>query len=109
MDKMQNLNEMANVVFGTNNFDGLLSKGVQTFFLNGENFFLAEVWTGVHSGGNGKTWMKASILHWGYEVETPYRLVQTEDGWRKAVWDDHFEAWMPDWNTPVEVDEDEDI
>lgn len=103
MDKMMDL------VFGTNNFDGLLAKGVQTFFLNGKNFFLAEVWTGVHSGGNGKTWMRASVLHWGYEVEIPYRLVQTEDGWRKAFWDERFEAWMPDWQTPVEVDEDEDI
>jgi hypothetical protein len=50
--------------------------------------------------------MKASILHWGSDVETPYRLVETEDGWRKATWDDHFEAWMPDWQTPVNPDED---
>ena len=91
------MDEMMNLVFGTNNFNGLLSKGVQNFYLDGKNFFLAEVWMGVHSGGNGKVWMEASILHWGDGIEKPYREVKTEDGWRKAFWNEHFEAWMPEW------------
>ena len=93
------------VAFGTNNFDGLLSKGVQTFFLDGRTFTLAEVWVGIHESGTGKMWMETDYLHWGGEIEIPFRLVKTEAGWRKAEWNDHFGAWMPDWNTPVKVDE----
>ena len=96
MDKMMDL------VFGTNNFNGLLSKGVQNFFLNGKSFTLAEVWMGVHSGGNGKVWMESSVLHWGSDVEVPYRVIKAEEGYFVAYWDDHFEAWMPDWSRPVE-------
>ena len=104
-------NKMMDLVFGTNNFNGLLSKGVQNFFLNGKNFTLAEVWVGVHSGGNGKVWMECSVLHWGEGIETPYRLVKTEDGVLKAEWSDKWEAWMPDYQhrpTPKELGEEYD-
>ena len=37
------------------------------------------------------------------------RLAEQECKHPKAFWDERFEAWMPDWQTPVEVDEDEDI
>ena len=89
-------------VFGTNMENGLLAKGVQDFFLNGESFTLATVFVGYNDATTGRRWMETDYLHWGSEedgsnIEKPYRMVNTDCGWKKAFWNDHFEAWMPEW------------
>lgn len=99
---MKTLEQKTAEVFGTNMEDGLLAKGVQDFFINGENFTLASVFVGYNDATTGRRWMKTDYLHWGSEddgtdIEKPYRMVETDCGLKKAFWDDHFEAWMPKW------------
>ena len=71
----------------------LYSAGVQAFFVEGRRFDLCEVWVGEHESNTFKLWCKCSNLH--DPTGSPYRLVKLSDGWYKAIWDDHFKAWMP--------------
>ena len=79
----------------------LHSAGVQMFFVGGRNYLLCEVFVGEHESPTFRKWYECGNLHYSNE-ETPYRDVLMEDGkWYKATWNDHFEAWIVDYNTPT--------
>ena len=80
----------------------LYSAGVQAFFVAGRRFDLCEVFVGEHESNTFKVWCECSNLLWDTDPKDGYREVLTMDGWKVAKWDDHFKAWMPDWDSTVE-------
>lgn len=81
----------------------LFSAGVQAFFVEGRRFDLCEIFVGEHESNTFKVWCECSNLL-GWAEGDPHRNVLTPDGWRRAVWNDHFGAWMPEWGTVVNPD-----
>lgn len=73
----------------------LYSAGVQAYFVNGRRFDVCEVWVGEHESNTFKLWCECSNLL--DPTGSPYRMVELPEGRMKAVWDDHFKAWMPQW------------
>ena len=73
----------------------LYSAGVQAYFVNGRRFDVCEVWVGEHESNTFKIWCECSNLL--DPTGNPYRMVELPEGRMKAVWDDHFKAWMPQW------------
>lgn len=81
-------------------FNGMGEK-VITLFFDGRRITLCAVFVGFHESEDGIEYMECSNLFWRGQ-DTPYREIKTPDGIFKGYYNTHWEAWLIDYNAPIE-------